>query len=340
MTSVHEDVSDTISAPVISMAALRPGDQLSHYRIEELVARSGMASIYRATDLLNGRPVAIKVPHPDMEADPVLFDRFMREIEIGEKLDHPGVMKVLDHGEPGRVYMVMEWVEGRLLRRVVAENRKMPVDRARAIVIAICDALDYIHRNGVVHRDLKPENIMIGKDDRIKLIDFGIAGKAGSRRLTFGKLSQIAGTPDYISPQQVKGKRGDERSDIYSLGVILYEMLTGETPFAGTNPFAVMNDRLMNNPIPPRELNPEIPPALQEVIYRAMEREPQDRYSTANEFAWDLEHLDQVSVSDRAELRDFKRRRTPWLNRVLFYIGMALIPVFVFGFLLLIARRH
>jgi serine/threonine protein kinase len=321
------------------MTSLHPGDQLDHYRIEALVARSGMASIFRATDMRNGRQVAIKIPHPEMEADPVLFDRFRREGEIGEKLDHPGVMKVFPDDDRSRVYMVMEWVDGRLLRQVLHDNGKLPIDRAIKIAIAINDALDYIHRNGVVHRDLKPENIMLDGEDRIKLIDFGIAGKEGARRLTFAKLSQVMGTPDYISPEQVKGKRGDGRSDIYALGVMLYEMLTGKTPFTGPNPFAIMNDRLLNNPIPPRELNPEISPALQEVIYRALEREPQNRYSTANEFAWDLEHLDQVGVADRAELRDWKQRRTPWVRRALFYAAMALIPIVVFGLLIFVARH-
>ncbi|MBV8832567.1 MAG: serine/threonine protein kinase [Acidobacteriaceae bacterium] len=321
------------------MTSVHAGEQLDHYRIEELVARSGMASIFRATDLRTGRQVAIKIPHPDVEADPVLYDRFKREAEIGESLNHPGVMKVLPDGGKSSIYMPMEWVNGRLLRQIVREQRLLPPERAVQIAIAICDALDYIHRNGVVHRDLKPENIMVDDQDNVKLIDFGIAGQAGARRLTFGKLSQVMGTADYISPEQVKGKRGDGRSDIYALGVMLYEMLTGKTPFTGSNPFLVMNDRLLNNPIPPRELNSAISPQLQEVIYRAIEREPHNRYSTANEFAWDLEHLDEVGVADRPELREWKKRRTPWLNRILFYVAMALIPILVFGLLLYIARH-
>src|ERR1700690_1092778 len=239
-----------------AMTGLHTGEQLDHYRIEGLVARSGMASIFRATDTRTGRQVALKIPHPEMEADPVIFDRFKREEEVGQALDHPAVMKVLADASRIGHYRVMEWVTGRLLRHILRETRPLPQERALHIAIAVCDALDYIHRNGVVHRDLKPENIMVDADDNIKLIDFGIAGKTGARRLTFGKMSQIMGTPDYISPEQVKGKRGDGRSDIYSLGVMLYEMLTGETPFQGANPFLVMNDRLVNNPIPPREHNP------------------------------------------------------------------------------------
>jgi serine/threonine protein kinase len=321
------------------MTPIHPGDQLDHYRIESVVARSGMASIFRGTDSRTGRPVAIKVPHPEMESDPVFFERFQREEEIGKKLDHPGVMKVFADEDRSQVYMVMEWVDGRLLRQILNESGKFSVERAVRIAGAILDALEYIHAHGVVHRDLKPENIMVDAEDHIKLIDFGIAANVGARRITFAKLSQTMGTPDYISPEQVKGKRGDARSDLYAVGVMLYEMLTGTVPFPGPNPFVIMNDRLLNNPVPPREIDPTITPQLQEIIYRAMERDPHKRYATAREFVWDLQHQDQVGVAERPELRDWKQRRSPWVRRVLFYLMLVMIPVVIFGLLLWVAKH-
>ncbi len=321
------------------MSTLHTGEYLDHYRIENLVSRSGMASIFRATDSRTGTPVAIKIPHPEMEADPVLYDRFKREKDIGQKLDHPGVMKVFPDDDPSQVYRVMEWVNGRLLRQIINEHRKLSAERATRIALGIAETLEHIHRHGVVHRDLKPENIMVGEDDCIKLIDFGIAGNEGSKRLTFAKFTNTMGTPDYISPEQVKGKRGDGRSDIYSLGIMLYEMLTGRVPFTGANPFVIMNDRLLNNPIPPREIDPEISPQLQEIIYRALERDPGKRYKDAREMAWDLSHQERVGVAERPELRNWQRRRKPWVRQVLFYVGLALIPLVVFGLLLYVAKH-
>src|SRR5258708_10546335 len=321
------------------MNSLHTGDQLDHYRIDSLVARSGMATIFRATDTHTGRVVAIKIPHPEMEGDPLLFDRFNREDEIGKKLDHPGVVKVLNGEERSQRYMVLEWVDGRLLRQILNEAKILPPERATKITGGICKALDYIHSQGVVHRDLKPENIMVDAEDRTKLIDFGIAANAGSRRLTFAKLTQAMGTPDYISPEQVKGKRGDARSDIYALGIMFYEMLTGKVPFTGPNPFVIMNERLINHPIPPREVNPAVTPELQEIIYRALYRDPKKRYQSAHEFALDLEHPEKVGVAERHDLPHSNHTPSPLFRRVLLHVMLALIPVVVFGLMLLIARQ-
>jgi len=178
----------------------------------------------------------------------------------------------------------------------------------------------------------------VDSSGRIKIIDFGIASYSGSRRLTFGKLSQVMGSPDYISPEQVKNKRGDARSDLYAVGVILYEMLTGETPFHGANPFAVMNARLVTPPGPPSDINPEISPGLQEIVLHALERDPNLRYASAQEFAEDLSHPDSVAVDDRHALVDLRTQR-PARRRSLFSNLMrAILPAVLFGFLLYLAR--
>ena len=322
------------------LAAFETGQELDHYRIDAPVAESGMASIFRATDLRDGRQVAVKIPHFAMESDPALFDRFKREEDIGAALDHPNVMRIFRDDERSRVYMVMEWVNGRLLRQVLSQERKLPLERAITITLEVLKALDYIHKHGVVHRDLKPENIMIAGNDRIKLIDFGIASKEGAKRLTYAGFSQALGSPDYISPEQVKGKRGDARSDLYSAGVMLYEMLSGRTPFSGPSPLAVMNDRLINHPLPPREAEPSISPQLQEVLYRALERDPRNRYPSAHAFALDLEHLDQVGVAERSELTDWKNRRSLLSRKIIYYTALALLPFLLFLVMLLLARHR
>ena len=310
------------------------GDQIDHYQIEGLAARGGAASIFRGTDLRTNRPVAIKIPDPEMESDPVFFERFQREEEIGKSLDHPGIMKVLADDDRSQRYIVTEWFEGKPLRLVLAEGKMSP-ERAVRIALNICEALAYLQNHGVVHRDLRPENILVDAQDHIKLINFAIAAQTGARRITFTSLAQIVGVSEYISPEELNGKRGDARSDIYALGTILYEMLTEKTPFRGSSPY----DRLLKHAIPPREIDPAIPPQLQEVIYRALERNPRSRYSNAHEFAHELNHLDQVGIAERPELREWKRRGVPRWRSVLFFVASALVPAVIFGLLIYFARR-
>jgi serine/threonine-protein kinase len=321
------------------MIALKAGETLDHYRLDKMVARSGMSTLFRATDLEDGKQVAIKIPHEELESDPVLVERFKREAEIGRELDHPGVVKTFEPPQRSRSYMVIEWVDGRLLRSILNQEQKLPIDRAINLTLAICDALDYMHKHGVVHRDLKPENIMLDDRDRIKLIDFGIAMKEDARRLTYAGPSPLLGTPDYISPEQVKGQRGDQRSDIYALGVMFYEMLTGQTPFSGPNPLAVMNERLLADPTPARKLRPEITPQLQEIINRSLEREPRHRYATASEMAWEMEHQEQVGIDDHEHRKVKHGLRLPATRKMLLYAGLALLPLALFALMLLLARR-
>lgn len=323
-----------------SSANIELGQQLDHYRIDACIAESGMASVYRATDVRDGRQVAIKIPQEGAEADANLFERFRREEEIGAGLEHPNVMRIFPNRERSRPYMVMEWAPGRLLRSILAEEGRLPQERAIRIALGILEALEYIHSHGIVHRDLKPENTMVDDEDHVKLIDFGIASKHGARRLTYTGVSPALGTPDYIAPEQVQGNRGDQRSDLYAMGVMLYEMVTGSVPFSGPSPLAVMNERLIRHPLPPREADPTISPQLQEVLYRALEREPRNRYANAHEFIHDLRHLDEVGVAEREEMTGWRRRRIGKGRRVLLYVGLILLPLAIFAAMLWLARQH
>jgi len=318
----------------------RPGAQLDHYRIEGVVARTTTALILRGADSRTGRPVAIKVPHPEVECDVAFFSRFEREREIGKKLDHPGIPRVIVDDDRSRLYMATEWAEGTMLRQLLQEQGRLPGEQAVRIAVSVCNSLDYIHSQGIVHRDLKPENIVVNRDDETKLIDFGIAGQSGARRLTFGKFSQVLGTPDYISPEQVKGKRGDARSDVYAMGVMLYEMLTGQVPFTGNTPLVIMNHRLVSDPVPLRELDPEISTALEQIILRALERDPKDRYASARELAYDLEHQDEVQSREATRPRKQSRSALSSITWILPYAILALIPAIIFFALLFYARSH
>ena len=321
------------------IADVQPGDRLDRYRIHSLVARGGMASIFRALDLETGRTVAIKVPHPQMESDPLFYDRFHREADIGRKLSHPGVVKILPGEDQSRVYMVMEWIEGQPLRTILDTQKKLSIDRATHLAVRTCEALGYIHEHGVVHRDLKPDNIMVAADDRIKLIDFGIAREAGARRLTYARLTKALGTPDYVAPEQVKNKRGDARCDLYAAGVILFEMLTGELPFRGPNPIAAMSQRLVADPIAVRSIDPTISPQLEEVIQRALARDPAHRYQTARDFAHDLLHPDEIMVDERVALRSALRSQRPKMKWSWSLVAAAIIPFVLFGLLFFVAHQ-
>ena len=282
------------------MSRFKPGDRLDHYEIGELLGEGAYAETYRATDVETGDTVVLKCPNPQLFAEPSLFNRYRREAEVARRLDHPGVQRSLDTGkhrtEP---YLVLEYVEGEPLRRRLRRGEgPLPIDQAVDWGRQLAETLAYLHSQGIVHRDLKPENVLVTPSGQLKVADFGTAQLAGARRLTWKHLSESLGTPDYMSPEQVQGERGDARSDIYAWGVMMYEMLTGRAPFKGDNSLAVMAGHLQATPSRPRDLRPEIPPALEAVVLHAMRRLPDNRYQSAKELVADLERLDTLDPSE------------------------------------------
>jgi len=307
------------------------------FELTDVISRSGMASIYKARDRQTGQTVAVKVPFMQFESDPAFFSRFQREEEIGRLLDHPYILHFVPvDGKKSRPYIAMELLEGQTLRQRMRNAGSLSVDEALTTASRVCEALEHMHKHQIVHRDLKPENIMVCQDGSLRIMDFGIAKAAALRRLTFAGLSPAMGTPDYMAPEQVKGKRGDARTDIYSLGAILYEMLTGAAPFEGANPYLIMNARLVGDPEAPRKRNPQISPQVEEIILRAMEREPIDRYQSAAEMKADLDHPELVELTGRHErLRPPSRWKARW-RMIRGTLLMLLIPVVVFALFALV----
>jgi len=281
------------------MREIIAGEPLDQYDLTELLARSGMASIFKAKDRQTGSTVAVKVPHMQYESDVAFFERFRREEQIGQKLAHPNIVRVLAPHEKSRLYLVMEFAEGKSLRAVMKERGRFTTEEALDVAKQIASALVYMHGAGIVHRDLKPDNVLLGSDGKIKLLDFGIAMDAEARRLTWFGLSPPIGTPDYMAPEQVRGRRGDARTDVYSLGTMLYEMITGELPYTASNIHAMMRAKLNEDPRRPSEVLPSIDPKVEEIILHAVERSPRERYVSAKEMLGDLEDLSRVTLRDR-----------------------------------------
>ncbi len=283
-----------------------PGTIVDRYEIIEPLGAGAYAETYLARchdgdrdDAADGRLVVIKSPNPALLADVSIFQRYQREAAIARSLSHPHVQGAVDDAaHRSEHYLVLEYVEGGNLRQreraLDPHHRGVPLDTAVEWGRELALGLSYLHSRGVVHRDLKPENVLVGTDGRLKIADFGTALVDGAKRLTWKHLTEGLGTPDYMSPEQIQGSRGDHRSDLYAWGVIMYELITGHAPFKGDNWMATMAGHLTQSPPPPLTRRRDCPPALSAVVMHAMRRWPDNRYQHADELLADLDRLDGV----------------------------------------------
>jgi eukaryotic-like serine/threonine-protein kinase len=252
----------------------------NRYELEKKIGDGGMAVVFKATDTMLSRPVAVKVLRDTYASDPQFLERFRREARSAAGLNHPHIVNVYDVGQEGQIYyIVMEFIEGASLKELIVKNGTVPVADAIRLTGEICDGIGYAHEKGLIHRDLKPQNILLTRDGRSKVTDFGIAKQVGDQTLT--QAGFTLGTVQYFSPEQAKGQTATPQSDIYSIGIILYEMLTGRIPFEGDNPVAIAIKHIEEAPPVPRRFNPSIPSALEAIVMRAMSKNPAQRYASA-----------------------------------------------------------
>jgi serine/threonine protein kinase len=309
------------------------------FKITDLIDEGGMGSVYEAIDQSTGQVVAIKVPFMKFESDPAYFFRFEREEEVGVSLQHPSILRIIPVGEKCRPYIVMELLRGKLLSEVLQKSSPLPIPEAIKISIRIAEALEYMHEKKVVHRDLKPNNIMMCDDGSIRIMDLGLAKAEDRRQITVPRVSGTMGTPDFMAPEQVKGNSAGARTDLYSLGAILYVMVTGKKPFPGDDAFSVMHARVVGDPVAPRTLNPKISPALEEIILHSMARNPDARYSSIKEMKRDLEAPDTVVPTGRDLVLEVPSVWKIRWRRIRPFVWAFVIFAGVMGICILISRR-
>ncbi len=271
----------------------------NRYEIISQLGGGGMALVYKARDTLLNRQVTVKVLRPEYTGDEEFVSRFRKEAQAVAKLSHPNIVSVYDVGQAGDIYyIVMEYVEGRNLKQIIKEQGRLTVSQATSVARQICDGLQHAHLNGIVHRDIKPHNILVTDSGRIKVTDFGIAQMMSS--VTTTDSGAIVGSVHYFSPEQARGETTGAKSDIYSVGVVLYEMLTGKVPFTGESPIAIVLKHIQDKPLPPSALNPQVSPELERVVLRAMEKDLTMRYKTAGDMARDLSRLGADGSAEKA----------------------------------------
>ena len=276
---------------------LEAGAKLDQFTIVKPIGHGAFSDVFLAEDP-TGHQVVLKCPHESIMGDVATFDRFRRELEISRHLQHPGIQRPIEFTtDRSRPYMVMEYVDGETLRAMLAREKKLPVEKAVDFGQQLAAAMAYAHSQGVVHRDLKPENVLVTSAGKLVVTDFGVAFMAGARRLTWRWFSTALGTPDYMSPEQIQGKRGDARSDVYAIGVMLYEMLAGRVPWEGDNALSVMSQHI-TSPVPPlHELNSAVPPPIDGIVRKCLRRNPDERYEDATSLRSDLEHWRDLPLS-------------------------------------------
>src|SRR5919202_670780 len=266
------------------------------YELDGLLGRGGMAEVRRAVDRRLGRPVAVKQLRTDLAMDPTFQARFRREAQSAAGLNHPTIVAVYDTGEEqdprtgvSIPYIVMELVEGSTLRDVLRDGRKILPERALELTQGVLDALSYSHKAGIIHRDIKPANVMLTPTGGVKVMDFGIARAVADTSATMTQTAAVIGTAQYLSPEQARGETVDARSDLYSTGCLLYELLTGRPPFVGESPVSVAYQHVREQPLPPSSFDPDIPPEVDAVVLKSLAKSREERYQTAAEFRADIE---------------------------------------------------